>query len=247
MSFYSEMKLYADILSLRPMMESMGMPPGTFDHVNNNLQGGIDIATESLQRLPTRMLETYWQLRDEDYGSADALLDHLHDLHSQFYDCCTYVVLLYSTPPHNHLWRIVDSRDAPVPNPELRSSTPPHILNLYRRLLHGLQVVRRIIDLTRDTTQRYKLNLSILYGQFQNKIASNDAGINNINNMEQNVVDASRELAKIVGFRQTPLQTNPIYIWDIASFWKTLGAKNDRILVQPVYEWITGRALTVEE
>lgn len=247
MSFYSEMRLYAAILSLRPMFETMGMAQGTLDDVNSHLQGGIDIATESLQRLPVRMLDSYWHLRDKDYGSADALLDHLHDLHSQFYDCYKNVVLQYGIPPHNLLWPLVDSRNPLATPPELRSTTPQHILDLYPRLSNGLRRVHAQIALVRDVTQRYKLNLSILYQQFVTNITANDIGNNNPHDMDQDVVDAALELAKIVGSKQTPLHANPIFICEIARFWRTLGGKRDRIAVQPVYEWYTGRALTVAE
>jgi len=64
--------------------------------------------------------------------------------------------------------------------------------------------------------------------------------------MDQDVVvDASRELANIVESKRTPLQTNPRYLLDIARFWRTFGGKNDRIPLQPVYEWVAGSSLTV--
>lgn len=232
-------------------MENMEMGRGTVDHVNNLLQGGTDFATESMQRLPTKMLETYYRFRDEDYDSVDSLLDHLHDLHAQFYDCYTYVVLLYSIPPHDGTRPIVNSRYKSFlkhRNPELRSNTPPYILELYPRLLHGLEAVERKINAIRDAKQRYKLNLSILYQQFQNTVTSNDIGMDNSHDMDQDVVvDASRELAKMVGSKRTPFQTNPRYLLDIARFWRTFGGKNDRIPLQPVYEWVAGSSLTVEE
>jgi len=251
MSFYSEMRVYAAILSIRPMMETMGMAGGAVDHINSLLESGTDLATESMQRLPTKMLETYYHFRDEDYGSVDALLDHLHDLHAQFYDCYTYIILLYSILPHDGSRPIVNSRNTSVLNhryPELRSNTPPYILELYPRLLHGLEAVERKIDAIRDAKQRYKLNLSILYQQFQNKVTSNDIGMDNSHDMDQDVVvDASRELAKMVGSKRTPFQTNPRYLLDIARLWRTFGGKNDRIPLQPVYEWVAGSSLTVEE
>jgi hypothetical protein len=156
MSFYSEMRVYAAILSIRPMMETMGMAGGAVDHINNLLESGTDFATESMQRLPTKMLETYYHLRDEDYGSVDALLDHLHDLHAQFYDCYTYIILLYSILPHDGSRPIVNSRNTSVLNhryPEFRSTTPPCILDLYPRLLQGLGVVQRKIDLIRTLSK----------------------------------------------------------------------------------------------
>lgn len=244
------MKIYAAILSIRPMMETMEMAGGTFDHVNNLLQGGTDFAIKSPERLPTTMHETYYQLGNDDFGSVDALLDHLDDLHERFYSCYTYIVQLYGIPLHDDTRPIVNHRNTPVHTQrhrELRSTTPPCFIDLSHRLLHGHKAVERKIDLINHANQSYKLNLSILYHRFQIKVASNDDGVDGFHDMDQGVVDAFWELANIFNSNQMPIQTNPRYLRDIARFRRVFVGKSERVRLQRVYEWVAGSSLTVKE
>lgn len=118
---------------------------------------------------------------------------------------------------------------------------------MYPRLLYGLKAVQNKIEIIMDANQSYKLNLSILYHEFQIKVASNNNGVDNFHDMDQDVVDASRELADIVGSDQVPIHTNPRYRLDLARFWRVLGNKTGRLRLQRVYDWVAGPSLTVGE
>lgn len=110
------------------------MAGDTVDHVNNLLQGGTDFAIKALEELPIKMRQTYYHLGNDDYGSVDALLDHLRELHAQFYDCYTYIVILYGIPSHDDTQSIVNHRNTPVGtqrHSELLSTTPHYSINLY--------------------------------------------------------------------------------------------------------------------
>lgn len=184
-------------------------------------QSHKDFATKCLELLPKDLLAEYDDFKDStNYGSVDDLLDYLHNLQESFSNC------------YNH---------------ELPFDTPQDYFGLYAQLLDGREAVAREITRIEEARQQYELNLAILYERFLIKAAQRHAAIdgnafNTFYNIDQDVVEASKELRDMLGDDWTPsLAQNPRYLFEIAKFWRTFGGKDDRIPIERVWEWSRDR------